>query len=66
MGFGDSWRGHPAVGATADFIRHLGGGETPEGIPFARIGRVLTAGSVASVAEGAGTGTMDHSMMGHE
>ena len=28
--------------------------------------RVLTSGFVASVAPGAGTDTMDHSMMGHE
>ena len=46
IGFGDSWRGHPVVGVTADFVRHLGGGAPAEGVPFGRIDEAVAGADV--------------------
>ena len=34
IGFGDSWRGHPVVGVTPAFVRHLASGAIGEGNLF--------------------------------
>ena len=45
IGFGDSWRGYPIVGVTADLVRHLAKGGELEGAAFGRIDEaVLGAG----------------------
>ena len=41
IGFGDSWRGHPVVGVTPQFVTHLGGGPLAEGRAFARLDEVV-------------------------
>ena len=46
LGFGDSWRGHPVVGSTAEFVTR--GGQLPlsEGRVFARIDEVVVGADV--------------------
>lgn len=46
LGFGDSWRGHPVVGSTADFVTHGGQMLPAEGRVFARIDEVVVGADV--------------------
>lgn len=47
IGFGDSYRGYPIVGTTAEFVRHAAGGEVAEGRLFARMDEVIVGADVA-------------------
>jgi putative ABC transport system permease protein len=46
VGFGDSWRGHPVVGVTPQFVRHLSGGDLAEGRVFDRLDEVVLGSDV--------------------
>ena len=41
IGFGDSWRGHPVVGVTPAFVRHLASGAIGEGNLFEHLDEVV-------------------------
>lgn len=46
LAFGDSHRGYPMVGATAELTAHLSDGVLPEGRPFERINEAVIGASV--------------------
>lgn len=46
IGFGDSWRGHPVVGVTPQFVRHLAGGDLAAGQVFDRLDEVVLGSDV--------------------
>jgi putative ABC transport system permease protein len=46
LGFGDSWQGHPIVGTTDRFVRHLAGGALAHGTGFARPGDTVVGADV--------------------
>jgi putative ABC transport system permease protein len=46
LGFGDSWKGHPLVGSTRDFLTRGGRLTLQEGRPFARIDEVVVGAAV--------------------
>lgn len=46
IGFGDSWRGHPVVGVTPQFVPHLAGGALPEGRAFGLLDEVVLGADV--------------------
>ena len=41
IGFGDSWRGHPVVGVTPQFVTHLADGALPQGRAFGQLDEVV-------------------------
>ncbi|MEZ5668645.1 MAG: ABC transporter permease [Alphaproteobacteria bacterium] len=46
LGFGDSYQGRQIVGTTADFVRHLAGGDLAEGAMFAAAGEAVVGADV--------------------
>jgi putative ABC transport system permease protein len=46
LGFGDSWRGHPVVGVTPQFVAHLAGGALAEGSVFGGLDEVVLGADV--------------------
>ena len=46
IGFGDSWRGHPVVGVTPQFVRHLADGDLAAGRVFDRLDEVVLGSDV--------------------
>jgi putative ABC transport system permease protein len=46
IGFGDSWRGHPVVGVTADFVRRLASAGLAEGDVFTRLDQAVVGADV--------------------
>jgi putative ABC transport system permease protein len=46
IGFGDSWRGHPVVGVTPQFVSYLADGALAEGDVFGRLDEVVLGAEV--------------------